>query len=320
MSDTELTICTVSFDSSKWLRMNIALARRLNPGVRFHWLIAENSAPDSPLRLDNTETGFDVVQGAERQEMPYGTASYHHAAGLGIILERVSTRYVLVLDPDFFIVRENWIRSIIDHMKRRSVAILGAPWHPGRASKIRYFPCAHCMFIDLEQIDKETLDFSPDYEDGYEDNSNWVNHKKARRSFAGRLLAKITFAKRRRIATSRDTGWRIYDRYRNDDSLKIECFQPVFRAKKRHRGIEALLPDHLSFIPMRPGYCRENGFEACGLASFRDSGWEEFFWEDQPLGFHVRCFPIRDSGMDSLATHFARVEACLEDLEAFVSK
>lgn len=312
MTSPELTICTVSFDSAKWLKMNIALTRRLNPGVGFRWLVAENSAADSPSRLDDSESGFEVFEGAERKEMPYGTASYHHAAGLDIIIKRVATRYLLVLDPDFFIIRENWIRDVIEHMEGGNIAILGTPWHPGRVSKIRYFPCAHCTFIDLGKIAKETLDFSPDYEEG----SDWVGKKKAHRSIAGRLFAKMTFAKRRRIATSRDTGWRIYDRYHDDEKLKIECFQPVFQAKKRNRRIEELLPDSLSFIPKRPGYYQEKGFESCGMTSFRDSGWEEFFWQNKPFGFHVRCFPIRDSGEQSLAAHFSQAQACLDGLRA----
>ena len=77
-------------------------------------------------------------------------------------LPHIATRFALFCDPDFFIVRENWIHAVIQHMTEHGIGILGVPWHPRWTHKVRYFPCVHCMFVDLEVTPVETLDFTPD--------------------------------------------------------------------------------------------------------------------------------------------------------------
>ncbi len=307
----ELTICTVSYKSTEWLRLNLDLVKRLNPDTRFHWLVAENSPSDSTTRLDRCEPGFEVFEGAAYEARSYGSASYHHAAGLDIITRLASTRYLLILDPDFFIIRRNWMEDIIAHMRSRNVAMLGAPWHPKRPSKFRYFPCAHCTFIDLHKIRRDMLDFSPDYEG----DPAWISNKKHHRSRVNSLIARFTFAKRRRIGIARDTGWRLFCRHGDDPSLKIECFQPVFRPKAGRRIVDRFFPDHLSLIPKRRGYFSETGFAVHGLPDLQSNGWEEFLWNKAPFGFHVRCYPIRNgkSGC-SLDIHYRSVKDLLEHL------
>ncbi|HED52099.1 MAG TPA: hypothetical protein ENI83_00955, partial [Gammaproteobacteria bacterium] len=63
-SHPELTICTVSYESTEWLRLNLELVRRLNPDSGFRWLVAENSLADSTTRLGSDEPGFEVIEGA----------------------------------------------------------------------------------------------------------------------------------------------------------------------------------------------------------------------------------------------------------------
>ncbi len=310
-SHPELTICTVSYESTEWLRLNLELVRRLNPDSGFRWLVAENSLADSTTRLGSDEPGFEVIEGAAHETKPYGSASYHHAAGLNIITRLVSTRYLLILDPDFFILRKNWIQDIIAHMRSGNVAILGAPWHPKRASKFRYFPCAHCTFIDLHKIPKETLDFAPDYEN----NPGLMNATMRRHSRINSLTARLTFAKRRRIGSARDTGWRLFRRHSNDPSLKIECFQPVFQPRARRRFVDNFFPDHLSLTPKRRGYFSETGFTTYGLPDLQSNGWEEFLWNNAPLGFHVRCHPIRNMKSDQpISNHYKAVKTLLDQI------
>jgi len=307
----ELTICTVSYESAEWLRLNRGLVKHLNPGVRFHWLVAENSPPGSSSQLYRCEPGFEIFEGAPFEDRTYGSASYHHAAGLNIISRIASTRYVLILDPDFFIVRKNWIEDVLAHMRSRNVAILGAPWHPKRSSKYRYFPSAHCTFIDLHKIHKDMLDFSPDYEG----DPAWLNSRKCHRSGVNAWIARLTLAKRRRIGRARDTGWRLFHRHRDDPSLKIECFQPVFQPRVGRRILDRFFPDHLSLTPKRRGYFSKTGFAIHGFPDLQANGWEEFLWNKAPFGFHVRCYPVRHSKSDHpLDVHYRNVKDLLEHL------
>jgi hypothetical protein len=295
----ELTICSVSYESRDWLRLNRRLLELVNPGAAVRWVVAENSAPGSAERLRQDDAGFEVVAGAPAEEHAHGGASYHHGAGLARALQEVKTRFLLVLDPDFLIVRRSWIRDVLEHMRQEHLALLGAPWHPSRPRKYRYFPCAHCTFVDLERIPLATLDFRPDHESEPDDAS-----RDARSSWA--RLDPLDVGQRRRIGQSRDTGWRIFARYAGDPDTRVECLQPVFRPGGLRRALEWPLPDRHSLVPKRPGYFRESGFASAGLPDLEALGWEEFFWRCAPFGVHVRCHPIRLKRPDALATHLER--------------
>lgn len=314
-ADPGLTICTVSFESAPWLSLNRALVERLNPGKTPRWLVAENSPAGSAHRLSPADRDFEVLEGTPYPARAFAAASYHHAAGLGIAISRVTSRYLLVLDPDFFIIRRNWIDELIAHMRAAGIAILGAPWHPARINKIRYFPCAHCTLIDLRQVPKDSLDFSP----GYERVPDWAVEKNKQHSRIGSVMRRLSLARRRRIGTSRDTGWRLARRYGDGTSAAVECLLPVFQPPAGRRIADWFFPDRLSFTPKRKGCFTRTGFEAYGLPDLRSRGWEEFIWSGAPFGFHVRCQPIRNKQATTLEEHYRFAESVLEQVWSGIS-
>lgn len=308
-----LTICSVSFNSGPWLELNRQLTVALNPGAAFVWLVAENSPSHSTLRVLPEASGFQIIPGATFEQRAYGSGSYHHGRGMNETLRHVSTRYALFCDPDFYIIQADWIQAVLRHMQDRDLAILGVPWHPRWVYKSRYFPCVHCMFVDLAAVPVETLDFTPDIEGipGY------ARAAGDRASALGRIKLPdpLKLRKRRHIGMSRDVSWRIQHRYAGDPRVRTECLQPVFRpalSRLRRRG-EGLLPDRWSLLPQRPGYFVERGFKDLGLPDLDQRGWEEFLWRGRPFGFHVRSQP-KLKQQDSLADHLADVRDILEGL------
>ena len=313
MSPPALTICTVSFDSWGWLVLHMAFARRLAPEAELHWVVADNAPggtrPALPAGVD-----VRVVPGAPFPDRPYAAGGYHHGAGLNATLAHVRTRHALFLDPDFFVVRPHWPSGVLAHMEERGLAFFGAPWHPRWVYKVRYFPCAHCLFVDGARVPLASLDFRPDYEEV-------PAHARRKESLplrgrvlrqALRIVDPLRLRKRRLVATSRDSGWRIYDRYARDPARRTECLQPVF-APGGTRALERLLPDRLRFVPGRPGYFARAGFAAHGLPDVAALGFEEFLWRDEPFGFHVRSQPKRKAA-GSVEHHQARVAGILEEI------
>lgn len=180
-------------------------------------------------------------------------------------------------------------------MQTDGLAFLGVPWHPRWFLKNRYFPCVHCMFVDLEQVPLATLNFSPDYENipAYKDNEEVQGIiGKSGRSLL-KILDPLKLRRRKHIGASRDVSWRIYARYFGNPQYKAECLQPVYRFERNNLQyrLEKLLPDRFSFIPKKEGYFTAKGFRERGLADLDGLGWEEFVWRDEPFGFHVRSQP-----------------------------
>ncbi len=307
---SDLTICTVSFNSKLWLDLNLELTSSLNPNTRINWVIAENSPPESVLRLDSNDRRFTLIPSARFEKKIYASGSYHHAAGMNKTLAHIDSRYALFLDPDFFIIKDHWAREMIEHMQTNSLAILGVPWHPRWFLKNRYFPCVHCMLVDLEKIPLATLDFSPDYETipGYKDNEEIQGMIRKSQRLLLRIFDPLKFRKRRYIGTSRDVSWRIYAHYFGNSYYRIECLQPVFRTQqdRLQYWLEKILPDRFSFIPKQPGYFTDEGFRERGLADLDSLGWEEFMWRKQPFGFHVRSQPKVTSN-ESMNFHYTRL-------------
>ena len=266
----EITLCSVSFNSRPWLELNWQLAHRRNPATRIDWLIAENSPPQAPLRLLPNESRFRVVPGAAFERRAYGSGSYHHGRGMNRTLPHIATRFALFCDPDFFIVRENWIHAVIQHMTEHGIGILGVPWHPRWTHKVRYFPCVHCMFVDLEVTPVETLDFTPDI-DGMPGYARTTGSTGSR--WRLKLPDPLKLRRRRRIGSSRDVSWRIHDRYASDPGVRIECLRPVFRTGGRARDrLERFLPDRWSLLPQQADYYHRSRLQGTRAARSRRTG------------------------------------------------
>ncbi len=282
----ELTIASVyhALESKKLLELNWGLTRKLNPESEPNWIVADNSPPDLTDKLKDGK--FTIVEGGKvPANLPaWLKGSYHHSGAINNSLKYVKTRFLLILDCDFYIVRQSWINEILRYMLENDLSFFGAPWHPRHSVKFRYFPAVHSLFIDLNKVDVADLDFRPAYDDIME-----------KKSFKKKLINKISkvfpfIGERMRIGRSLDTGYPIYLRYANDPKHKSECIVPVFKPSLSifNRSLDAILPDNLSIIPKKKGYFTDKGFKEIGYADTSSYGWEEFLWQGSPFGFHIR--------------------------------
>lgn len=161
MSAPELTILTVCFGSADWIRLNFERFSQNNPGTPVDWIFVEN---DESLCALPTGENVKVVEGPGAFPPGPFQGSLHHAAGLQKGLEAVRTRYLLVLDPDFFPVTRGWAKTLLASMKSRGLAVLGAEWEPGDFTKPKGVPAPHFLLVDTVRVPKKQLDFTPDPE------------------------------------------------------------------------------------------------------------------------------------------------------------
>jgi hypothetical protein len=154
------------------------------------------------------------------------------------------------------------------------------------------------MFIDTDKVGDEPLDFTPSNEPLEPEKFRFkhVKHRSLRV-----LLRRIFLSDRRAIGYSQDTGYRLYARYAHDAATRSECFIPVFKPyldaadgelffTRWDRVLDKALPDHLSFVPKRREYFTEVGFFDISTLYPTSRSWEQFMWEAQPFGFHLRGY------------------------------
>ena len=310
MDGPALTIGCVSYKSAPYVALNQRLTQFLNPETPVEWIVVTNDtkkpARIAPLLADGTVLlGRAPVD--RSQDFPKGR---HHAAGLQQIIERVQTRFLLVLDPDFFIVRRNWIADCLAHMDAHGLSFFGAAHHPRRASKFRYFPSVMCTFVDLGRVDRRDLDFNPGRYHAI--TAAGRRERRERRQGSQRLSMRLARMVREvghfvgrpgYVGKVQDTGYRIHERFFADGTHKSDFVTPVLRPEiewpeafasrsplaflRRCYLAPPLLGDSFSILPRRAGYTTREGFREQGFPAVTDHAWEEHVWRGLPFGFHV---------------------------------
>ena len=295
LGDDRLTVCVVSFGHARHLALNWELCQRLLgiASSRVDWLVAENAQGDAAERLDPSASPFKIVPGSSVTHLG---GSYHHADAVNMLLSRAATRFVLVLDPDFYLLRRNWMDEVLAHMRENGLALFGVPWHPRYVENYRYFPAVHCMFIDQEKVPAADLDFRPLLQDS--DGAGGSDSVPRPRRNANTLWHKAGLG--HRLRQPWDTGARIYLRYRDDPRVPSEFVTPVYRlpddwiaSGNRHglssRVLERILPDDLCYLPKRHDSYTTRGFRERGWIDVDlPRLWEEHVWKDAPFGLHLR--------------------------------
>lgn len=171
----DITICSVSYYSSYFLRSNLQILKEQDSNVKIHYLVCENS--NNQEEIDALKD-FHIINGYNEPNINRWSASKNHGRGLNTLLPFIDTRFVLFLDPDFFMFAP--ISLSLAHMEQEELAFWGAPYYKGR--RLELFPAAFCQFVDLDKVDKNSLDFMPDDINVMDflldvGHKNWLTHK-----------------------------------------------------------------------------------------------------------------------------------------------
>jgi len=249
----ELSILTVCFGSAEWLRLNFDRYSESNPDTPAHWIFVENDTASCPL-----PTGPNVTHVPGPGPVAPGPfqASRHHAAALHKGLEKVATRYLLVLDPDFFPLTQGWAKRLLATLRERDLAVLGAEWEKSDFTKPRGFPSPHFLLVDTAKIPKERLDFSPDPHL----TARWEPLKKALDrvgTWTGKYRATQFLRRWLLSGTSHDTGSRIASRFRSARSELLPVRRRAWRGTRWLDEVE--WNGELFAVHLRQVRAREHG-------------------------------------------------------------
>ena len=310
MGDPVLTIGCVSYKSAPYVALNQRLTRFLNPDSAVQWIVVTNDTKKPAKVAPQLAKGTLVLGRAPVDRSLDFPKGRHHAAGLHQIIERVTTRFLLILDPDFFIVRRHWVADCLAHMQAHELSFFGAAHHPRRPTKFRYFPSVMCTFVDLSRVDRRDLDFNPGTYHAITAAGRRERHARRRGGFRlPTMLANVAREVRHLVSRPtyvgkvQDTGYRIHERFSADAAHRSDYVTPVLRQEiewpqafgnssplARLRRVylsPPLLPESFSIVPRRRDYTTRHGFQESGFPAVTAHGWEEHMWRDAPFAFHV---------------------------------
>jgi hypothetical protein len=200
--DAQITLVTVVIEKHyPYIQDQLDLIDALNPGADFKLLVVDNAA-HAGGGLTSPDPRVQLIPGFDPAPLPLeGRGSYHHALALNQAVPLVGTRYMLVMDPDFFVIRPGWIDACISYVRTRDLGFFGAPWHYLSYRKWRYFPCVHFLLVDLHRTPAAELDFTP----AIVEDRRWLNSPAAR--WLKKHLPRLY--NRSLVESRRDTGWRL---------------------------------------------------------------------------------------------------------------
>ena len=162
---SELTIVSASWNCSNYLESNWRTISQY-PTEGLEWIVANNNPEDKLENISGIEN-FTIIEGVPQSEVKVPArnraihiGSWHHAAGLNKAIPHIKTRYVLFLDPDFFVAPP--LKAIINYMDENDLAFFGSPYAIDKSTRpCPTFPCVYCMFVDTSMVDISKFDFSP---------------------------------------------------------------------------------------------------------------------------------------------------------------
>lgn len=316
MENMLLTICSVCYKSYPFISENIRLTNKLNANSPYsiHWLIAENTPVADrlvgaekyarELAISQKGTALEWIEGID-PGLYSGNNSFHHAAALNLLLRNVHSRYILIMDPDFFALIPQWISTIIDKMESAELGIVSAPYNPRWFRKHRSFPVCYFLLVDRMKIDVTQIDFLPEVclNPPIPCNDEKGILKKLTTVIRKRLIPLDRFLwgayNRKYIGAEIETGSRLEAKLISA-VVNYQLFTPVFRPREDlpfpsfwWQFGDGLYPESKRFVPRKKNVYSTRGFWESDGVDFRTLGCEEYFWGDNPFGVHFRGHPKR---------------------------
>lgn len=120
------TIGICNYKSSIYLKTQIKSLYEFNK-TKFNLIIVDNSSPTEFDELKNAVKNYKNAQIFVNSPRTIG-AGRQHAEALSIIHQKTKTKYLMVMDPDFFWVRKN-VLNILQEKIDEGNAVVGAPYH-----------------------------------------------------------------------------------------------------------------------------------------------------------------------------------------------
>ena len=146
------TIGIVNYKSAVYIKWQLKILYEGNNPRDFHLIIVDNSNPHEQKLSTLIKPYRDKYKNVEIiYYIPKETsASGQHGEALSIIKNKVSTKYFLVQDPDFFWVQKKYLQKLETYLAKGYVAI-GAPYPNKVGIGDPWFPAAYgCAFLTKE--------------------------------------------------------------------------------------------------------------------------------------------------------------------------
>lgn len=143
--DVTIITCAMKFHEP-FLRANYKLLREFSKDIR--WIVINNDDVELDLNSITKKDSKLEIQKGPTIDLSYGLVSIgvHHAKALEMATQQVFTSNVLILDPDFIILKWELIMKQFMNLSTGKIFLVGTPWFPTWYRKIVFSLAPHLVF------------------------------------------------------------------------------------------------------------------------------------------------------------------------------
>lgn len=164
MAKELITVLIANWNSSKFVDLNLEALKRLMY-YKYKVIICNNYYSDEEDRkifdVVNKYNKFKNIELINRVQSEPG--SIGHGESLDIMIDKVNTKYFVILDADNVFLYYGWDKKLIDHMKKNDIKICGtqASTHKSNKYKDTDFPFMFGMIVDTNMFKELDINMTP---------------------------------------------------------------------------------------------------------------------------------------------------------------
>jgi len=265
----DLTFVMSFFRDTGHMVRNVKTVRAFNPNSDHKWILIDNSSGADLSTLENEKP--IVYKGADEKYLNaffLKKASLANATALNFGITKSNTRFICVMDPDFFVVYPNWIEAVLGYMDSAGVGILSAPYHPIWYEKA-HRATGHFMVIDTDIIPASMVNFAPS-EKQYDSRRRVPPH---------------WLGKRRKLRRAYDCGSQIEELFGSNMEYLVPIYDKKLnpRVGKLDSVLDLILPRELRLTYTEYPSMSANLSGILALV-------ENYFWHGCPFALHLRRY------------------------------
>ena len=180
-----LTIITVNFNSSEFVLLQLYCLENLTKNPYKVIIRDNNSKLKDYLRLKKKIITLPNVELYRVENFNLG-GSLAHGTALNDLIDRIDTKYGVILDADFTFLYKNWDEILIKQLNN-NYPIIGTEGPP---SKFRDFPYVYALFFDSDIMHSLDINFLPGeiLKNPSEDTGFKIREKFLKFGYKGKLL------------------------------------------------------------------------------------------------------------------------------------
>jgi len=324
-----LDIITVISYDRHYFNLNHEITKKLND-YPHNWIVVENYSKEKHGAFDPDKKKIKIedvnikyLKGIDqdslntriikKKNLSYSLnpqRSIFHSKGLSIGIKNSKSKYLLIIDPDFFVIKKNWIKNIIEFMEKKNIDLFSSPYHPVKDWIKPFIPSVYFMILNTEKIKKNNLDFSPP------EVNEILNKKKILKQnlfendfiFYWVLLISFLFRDKYRYQIRKlgDVGHNLLNFKEAKLYLTSPAISKIRDLKLNRLILDKFLPDRYRLIQKNSNFSFKT-FKDFNYYDFRELGCQEYFWQKEPFAFHLRgSIKPFDNNLDDLKKILSR--------------